>query len=95
MNDLHARMASNGLVRPKESRVIAGVCAGVARRYGWDPTLVRVVFVVACLALPGSPVVLYPLLWLLMPEGPTPARTHTVDVGPGAAYPPGPQDRVG
>lgn len=94
MNDLHTRMADNGLVRPQQGRVVAGVCAGVARRYGWDPTLVRVLFVLACVVLPGSPVLAYPVLWVLMPQEPAVTTTRTIDVAPGASSGPGPQDRV-
>jgi phage shock protein PspC (stress-responsive transcriptional regulator) len=57
------------LARPRRRRVIAGVCAGIARRYGWSPSLVRVAFLVSCL-LPGPQVVLYIALWILMPKDP-------------------------
>ncbi|MEX1280390.1 MAG: PspC domain-containing protein [Acidimicrobiia bacterium] len=57
----------NGLVRPKEGRVIAGVCAGVADRFGWDRSLVRLLFVLSFL-LPGPQILIYLVLWLLMPE---------------------------
>lgn len=60
-------MASTGLVRPKRGRVIAGVCAGVARRFGWSAWLVRVLFIVSCV-LPGPQFVAYLALWLLMPS---------------------------
>lgn len=55
------------LTRPRHDRVIAGVCAGIAERYGWRPFDVRVVFLVSCL-LPGPQFLLYLLLWLLMPS---------------------------
>lgn len=60
-------MASTGLVRPKRGRVIAGVCAGVARRFGWSAWLVRVLLIVSCV-LPGPQFVAYLALWLLMPS---------------------------
>lgn len=60
-------MASTGLVRPNRGRVIAGVCAGVARRFGWSAWLVRVLFIVSCV-LPGPQFVAYLALWLLMPS---------------------------
>ncbi|QDQ99215.1 PspC domain-containing protein [Tomitella fengzijianii] len=49
--------------------MIAGVCGGIARHFGWDVTKVRLVFVVSCL-LPGPQVLLYLLLWIVMPEQP-------------------------
>jgi phage shock protein PspC (stress-responsive transcriptional regulator) len=57
------------LTRPRRRRVIAGVCAGIARRYGWSPWLVRLAFVASCL-LPGPQIVLYIALWILMPKEP-------------------------
>ncbi len=57
-----------GLIRPREGRMIAGVCAGLARRFGISPFAARVLFVVALLILPGSPILIYPVLWVLMPS---------------------------
>lgn len=57
----------SALVRPKEGRVVAGVCAGIADRFGWDRSLVRVLFVVSFL-LPGPQLLVYLVLWLLIPE---------------------------
>jgi phage shock protein PspC (stress-responsive transcriptional regulator) len=56
------------LKRPRRGRIIAGVCAGIARRYGWSPTLVRWIFVLSCL-LPGPQFLIYIALWILVPEG--------------------------
>jgi len=57
---------SQPLVRPRR-RVIAGVCAGLARRFDVSPTLVRVLFLVSCL-LPGPQVLLYLALWIVVPS---------------------------
>ncbi|MCV2490383.1 PspC domain-containing protein [Geodermatophilus sp. YIM 151500] len=54
------------LRRDTRNRVIAGVCAGIARRYGLSPTALRVAFVVSCI-LPGPQFVAYLLLWVLIP----------------------------
>ena len=46
----------SGLVRPTDDRVIAGVCAGIARFFGWPTTRVRIVYVAASIlsaAFPG------------------------------------------
>jgi phage shock protein PspC (stress-responsive transcriptional regulator) len=58
--------SSQALVRPR-SRVIAGVCAGLAQRFDVSPTLVRVLFVVSCL-LPGPQVLIYLALWIIVPS---------------------------
>ena len=55
------------LVRPRSHKVIAGVCAGLARRFGTTPTTMRVIFVVSCL-LPGPQFLLYIALWILFPS---------------------------
>ncbi|HLL62217.1 MAG TPA: PspC domain-containing protein [Propionibacteriaceae bacterium] len=56
------------LYRPREDRVIAGVCSGIARRFGIDPTIVRILFV-ASLLLPGPQILIYLAAWVLMPNG--------------------------
>ena len=58
---------STTLVRPRRGRLIAGVCAGIADRYGWDRTVVRLAAVASCL-LPGPQIVLYIAAWVLMPS---------------------------
>lgn len=57
------------LQRSKKDRMIAGVCGGIAKQLGWDPTLVRVTYVLASIfsaAFPG--ILVYIILWVLMPE---------------------------
>ncbi|GHH07270.1 MULTISPECIES: PspC domain-containing protein [Streptomyces] len=55
------------LSRPTQGRVIGGVCAGLARRFGTSATTMRVIFLVSCL-LPGPQFLLYIALWLLLPS---------------------------
>lgn len=55
------------LMRPRQGRMIAGVCAALAKRFGTGNTTMRVLFVVSCL-LPGPQVVLYIALWILIPQ---------------------------
>lgn len=62
-----ASMSTTTLTRPREGKVIAGVCAGIAQRYGWDANIVRLLFVLSCL-LPGPQFVVYLALWALMPK---------------------------
>ncbi|GLB64038.1 hypothetical protein NCCP2495_19170 [Dietzia sp. NCCP-2495] len=54
------------LVR-SDDRWIGGVAGGVANYFGVDPTLVRILFA-AALLLPGPQVLLYLILWLVMPN---------------------------
>lgn len=55
------------LTRPTDRAVIAGVCAGLADRYGMKPNTVRWIFVLSCL-LPGPQFVIYLVLWAIMPK---------------------------
>jgi phage shock protein PspC (stress-responsive transcriptional regulator) len=51
------------------SRVIAGVCAGLAEWLGWDIALVRVLYLVISIFSAGFPGILaYIILWIIMPE---------------------------
>ncbi|HYY45256.1 MAG TPA: PspC domain-containing protein [Actinomycetota bacterium] len=65
----------NGLYRPREGRMIAGVCAGLGRRFGLGAGTVRVLFLVSCL-LPGPQFVVYLVLWLMMPSEEKYAAQH-------------------
>ncbi|HWM36000.1 MAG TPA: PspC domain-containing protein [Streptomyces sp.] len=56
------------LARPREGRMIGGVCAGLARRFGMKPNTMRLIFVVSCL-LPGPQFLLYLALWIMLPNG--------------------------
>src|ERR671923_276732 len=60
------------LRRDRSGRWIGGVCAGIARRYGFDAWLVRLAFVIAT-AAGGVGVALYALGWLVIPAGDAPA----------------------
>ena len=55
------------LVRTADDRWIAGVCSGLARRFGTTPTTMRVIFLVSCL-LPGPQFLIYLALWVLVPS---------------------------
>ncbi|WP_028479305.1 PspC domain-containing protein [Nocardia sp. CNY236] len=52
--------------RSSDDKWVAGVCGGIADFVGWNSNLVRLLFVVSCL-LPGPQVLIYLVLWLLMP----------------------------
>jgi phage shock protein C len=56
------------LTRSRRHRMIGGVCGGIATWLGWDPTLVRILYVVVSIvsvAFPG--ILVYLILWFVMP----------------------------
>jgi phage shock protein PspC (stress-responsive transcriptional regulator) len=55
------------LYRPRNDRWIAGVCAGLARRFGISPGMMRLIFVISCL-LPGPQFLIYIVLWAMLPS---------------------------
>ena len=67
MNDLHDTFRRNGLVRVQDGRLLAGVCAGLGRRVGLAPWPARLLFILLLLVIPGSQILIYPALWILMP----------------------------
>jgi len=57
------------LTRSTHDRVIAGVCGGIAEHFGWDPTLVRIGYVLLSFLstlFPG--ILIYLILWFVVPE---------------------------
>jgi phage shock protein C len=60
-------MDTKQLKRSRNS-MIAGVCAGIAEWFGWDPTIVRVGYVIISIvsaAFPG--ILVYIILWIIIP----------------------------
>jgi phage shock protein C len=84
MNDIHQNFRNQGLVRPTEGRVLAGVVAGLGRRFGIDPWPARLLFVLVLMVIPGSQLLIYPILWILMPseQRPMPVITATPPTPP-------------
>lgn len=72
-------MAATPLYRPFAGRQIAGVCIGLARAYGWDVALVRIVAVVGFFFSGGVVAVAYLAGWIGIPDEP---------IGLPTAYPP-------
>ena len=68
MSQIKSSFARQGLVRPRQGRVVAGVCAGLGRRFGLSPWTARLLFVLVLMLLPGSQIIIYPVLWILMPN---------------------------
>jgi phage shock protein C len=68
VNEVQNAFRDHGLVRPRADRVIGGVCAGLGRRLGIPPWPARALFVIILMVLPGSQILIYPVLWALMPS---------------------------
>ncbi len=67
------------LLRSTRNRVIAGVCGGIAEWLGWDPTVTRILYVVVSVlsaAFPG--LIVYILLWIVMPQAPVGGQVEVV-----------------
>ncbi len=59
----------SGLQRSRQQRMIAGVCGGMAEWLGWNATLVRILYVLVSIASAAFPgILLYIVLWILMPQ---------------------------
>src|SRR5262245_60058082 len=68
MNKVHRTFQNQGLIRPREGRVLGGVVAGLGRRFGISPWPARLLFIVILMVIPGSQILVYPILWILMPS---------------------------
>ena len=67
MESVRAAFRREGLVRVSEGRVLGGVIAGIGRRLGIDPWPARLLFIAVLMLIPGSQLLIYPILWILMP----------------------------
>jgi phage shock protein C len=92
MDSVHDSLRRQGLFRPREGRVLGGVIAGLGQRFGIDPWPARLLFLLVLLAIPGSQIIIYPILWILMPsEDATAPATATPTSDFSSPYPPAPQ----
>lgn len=60
--------AEKKLLRPHDGTMIAGVCAAFARFFGIDVTIVRVLYVILTVAGVGSPILIYLICWIIIPQ---------------------------
>lgn len=51
-----------------KNKMLCGVCAGIAEYFGWDPTIVRLAWVLFC-CMGGSGVIAYIIAAIIIPEG--------------------------
>lgn len=68
MDNGRATFARHGFVRSADRGVLGGVCSGLGRRFGLGPWVSRLLFVVLLMVLPGSQLLVYPVLWFVMPS---------------------------
>lgn len=87
MNSIHESLARQGYTRSSSERVIGGVCGGLATKWGINAWALRCLVVLLMFVLPGSPILLYPAAWIVMPDD-----TFTPNSGPITGS--GPQDRL-
>lgn len=74
------------LTRSRTDRMIAGVCGGLGQYFGIDPVIVRLIFVVVAITTVFVTPILYPILWLVIPE--EGQRTPTMPLPPDARFDP-------
>lgn len=56
------------LIRPKDGRMIAGVCAGIGQFFGVDANIVRILLAVLTVVSAGAAALVYLLAWVVVPE---------------------------
>lgn len=88
MTSIHETLGRDGLIRPVHGRVLGGVCAGLGRRFGLDPWPARLLFILVLMVIPGSQLIIYPVLWILMPSEDKLARAQVGYVPPTNPTPP-------
>ncbi len=71
------------LRRPRNGRLIGGVCAGIAERFGWNVSLVRLLTVLSVL-IPGPQVIIYVICWFVIPNEQVRPTAATPAAGGGA-----------
>lgn len=88
-----ARVTQEEWTRSDQGRMIAGVCIGLARRFGISVTVIRLAFVLATVLGFGTAVILYVVLWIVMPlDAEPPLELEPVDIAnpiPPHSEPPG------
>ncbi len=61
-------MATKERLTRSKDKMIAGVCSGIAEYLGWDPTIVRVAWVLLSIFTAFAGVIAYLVLWMVMPQ---------------------------
>lgn len=61
-------MEGKKLTRPQSNKMLAGVCAGIANYCNLDPTLIRVIYALLTVFTAFAGIIVYLLLWIIIPE---------------------------
>lgn len=70
-------MNSPALYRSNQHHMIAGVMGGIAERYGWNVTILRVLFVlISCISAAFPGILVYLVLWMVLPKAPVHPVSH-------------------
>ena len=56
------------LIRPRHDRVLVGVCSGLGNYFGIDHTVVRLIFLLGTILGAGSFIIVYLVMWIVVPE---------------------------
>lgn len=67
------------LYRSRNDRMIAGVCGGIAKYFRVDPTIIRIIAAIL-ICFGGLSLVVYLILWIIMPLEPTKRHPRVIDV---------------
>ena len=59
---------SNKKLKRSSNKVIAGVCGGLANYFGWDPTVVRIVYLLLTVFTAFAGALVYVIMWIVMPR---------------------------
>lgn len=58
------------LTKSRDNKMVSGVLAGIAEYFGFDPSILRIIYAVATFFGVGSPIILYIILAIVIPESP-------------------------
>lgn len=68
------------LYRSRREKVIGGVCGGLAERFGWEPSLIRIAAVLAFFFFAGPLIIIaYMVMWITIPQRPIASRELSPD----------------
>ena len=87
----YKKMENRKLYRSETNKMMGGICGGLGEYFNIDPTIVRLVFVLAAL-LAGHGILVYIILWIIIP--PAPSTYNRPVATPPARMPPDDQQSL-